>query len=94
MENIEITSMSSRGQIVIPQRIREKMGIGEGEKFIVLNTTDSIIFKKVAVPSKEALIRELESLAKEGARRAEKMGIKESDVSDIIHRFRKSKEKR
>ena len=91
---MEITSMSSRGQIVIPQRIREKMGIGEGEKFIVLNTNDSIIFKKVVVPSKDTLIRELESLAKEGAGRAEKLGIRESDVSDIIHRFRKSKEKR
>ncbi len=44
MENISITKMSSKGQIVIPQDIR--VGINEGDKLIVLKNKDQIIIKK------------------------------------------------
>jgi bifunctional DNA-binding transcriptional regulator/antitoxin component of YhaV-PrlF toxin-antitoxin module len=36
MENIEITSLSSRGQIVIPQCLRYRLKMQEGEKFVVI----------------------------------------------------------
>ena len=52
MENIEITSMSSRGQIVIPQGLRERLKLNEGEKFIVIGQDNTIVLKKVEMPSK------------------------------------------
>lgn len=88
---VEIIKMSSKGQIVIPRNVREEINASEGTIFAVVNGKDSVILKKVATPSKDELIKDLEDIAKEGRKRAERLGIKESDVPDIVHRFRKSK---
>lgn len=45
MANISITKMSSKGQVVIPQDMRE--GISEGEKLIVIKNGKQIILKKM-----------------------------------------------
>ena len=76
---VETVKMSSKGQIVIPQNIREGLGASEGTVFAVLGTRDTVVLKRINKPSKEVLIRELEIIAKEGRKRAEKLGIKESD---------------
>ena len=88
---IETTKMSSKGQVVIPQDVREKIEAGEGTIFAVVGTKDTIVLKKIQTPSKEELIKELSKIAIEGRKRAEKLGIKPGDVSDIIHRHRKIK---
>ncbi len=41
---IDVTKMSSRGQVVIPLDIRK--GINEGDKLIVIRKGDEIILKK------------------------------------------------
>ena len=51
MENIEITSISSRGQVVIPQGLRQKLNILEGEKFVVIGEGNTIVLKKLEMPS-------------------------------------------
>lgn len=89
---IETTKMSSKGQVVIPQDIREEIKADEGTIFVVVGSKDTIVLKKIATPSKEDLTKDLKKIAVEGRKRAEKLGIKESDVSDIIHRHRKTKE--
>ncbi|MBR9705414.1 AbrB/MazE/SpoVT family DNA-binding domain-containing protein [Candidatus Pacearchaeota archaeon] len=50
-EKLEITSISSRGQVVIPLGIREKLLIDQGDKFMVVGEGDTIILKKLQVPS-------------------------------------------
>ena len=90
---IETTKMSSKGQIVIPQDIREEINAKEGTIFAVLGSNDTIILKKIEPPSKETLIKELTNIAKEGRKRAEKLGIKESDIPDMVHRIRREKNK-
>ncbi len=85
---VEMIKMSSKGQIVIPQDIRAEICASEGTIFAVVSGKDSIVLKKVAMPSKEDLICELQKIAKEGAKRAEKLGIKEADVSNLVHRIR------
>ena len=44
MANINITRMSSKGQVVIPLDMRE--GFNEGDKLVVLKNKDQIILKK------------------------------------------------
>ena len=88
---VEMVKMSSKGQIVIPQEIRAELRASEGTMFAVVSGRDSIVLKKVATPSEEDLIRELGEIAKEGAKRAEKLGIKESDVPGLVHKARKTK---
>jgi len=90
---VSMIKMSSKGQIVIPQDIRAEICASEGTVFAVISGRDSIVLKKVATPSKEELICELGKIAKEGAKRAEKLGIKETDVPDLVHKARKNKKK-
>lgn len=75
---IELTKMSSRGQIVIPQGIREKIKAKEGSLFAVFGSDDSLVLKRIEMPNKEKLIRDLEKIAKDGRKRAEELGLKES----------------
>jgi len=87
----ETIKMSSRGQIVIPQDIREELKASEGTIFSVVSAKDTIILKKLLTPSKEDLIKELGAIALDGRKRVEKLGIKESDVPELIHRIRSSR---
>ncbi len=44
MSHIDITKMSSKGQVVIPQELRKD--IQEGDKLVVIRNKDQIILKK------------------------------------------------
>ncbi len=72
--------MSSKGQVVIPQDIRDELNASEGTVFAVIGSKDSVILKKIETPSKEDLIKELEKIAKEGKRKLQARGIKETDL--------------
>ena len=86
---VETTKMSSKGQIVIPQDLREELDIEEGTLFAVIGTKDTIILKKLETPSKESLIKDLENMAKQGRKRLESKGIKEEDINDLVHKARR-----
>lgn len=86
---VEMIKMSSKGQIVIPQDIRAEICASEGTMFAVVSGRDSIVLKKVAMPSKEDLICELKEIAKEGKKRLEARGIKEADIPNIVEKSRK-----
>ncbi len=86
---VEMVKMSSKGQIVIPQDVRAEICASEGTMFAVVSGRDSIVLKKVALPSKEELICELKEIAKEGRKRLEARGIKEADIPNIVEKRRK-----
>jgi AbrB family looped-hinge helix DNA binding protein len=85
---VETIRMSSKGQIVIPQDIREELHAKEGTVFAVIGGKDTVILKRVAVPSNEDLIKELAAIAREGKERLQKKGIKESDIPKIVEKSR------
>jgi antitoxin PrlF len=85
MENIEITSVSSRGQIVIPQGLRERLKIQEGEKFVVIGEDNTIVLKKLEMPS----FKNIDNLLKKTREFAKQKGFKESDISEAIKETRK-----
>lgn len=85
MEKIEITSVSSRGQVVIPQSLRDRLKIKEGEKFIVIGEEDTIVLKKLEVPS----FKGFEKLIKKTREFAKNKGIKEEDIGESIKSIRK-----
>jgi len=81
----ELVTMSSKGQIVIPKGVREQLGFGKGASFAVFGRDDTLILKKVNVPSaKEAF----EKVHKWGVQFAKNKGLKEKDVEGIIHKGR------
>ncbi len=81
---IEMATISSRGQICIPNDIREDMGLKEGSKVLFMLNDETLIMKKVNTQTFEEITRPLKEAMK-------KNGMKESDVTDMIHRFRKEK---
>ncbi|MDP3916657.1 MAG: AbrB/MazE/SpoVT family DNA-binding domain-containing protein [Nanoarchaeota archaeon] len=77
---LETVKMSSKGQIVIPQDIREEIHVAEGTIFAIVGSKDTIILKKITTPSKEDLIKDLEVFAKKAKMQLQKKGISESDL--------------
>ena len=84
METLEVTSLSSRGQVVIPQRVRDRLDLHEGEKFVVIGEDDTIILKKLEVPS----FKGFDKLLKKTRDFAKKKGLKPSDIDESIKRVR------
>ena len=75
-KEIQITTTSPKGQVVIPLEIREHMKIESGTKFAVYGRGDTIIFKRLELPT----VKDFERLAKFGREFAAKKRIKEKDV--------------
>lgn len=78
--NVETIRMSSKGQVVIPQYIREEIHVTEGTVFAVVGTKDTIILKKITTPSKEELIKGLEFFAKKAKVKLQSKGVTEKDL--------------
>jgi len=75
-KDVQMTTASEKGQVVIPQEIREELGIESGTKFAVYGKGDTIIFKRIEIPT----AKDFEKLAAFGRKFAKKKGIKEKDV--------------
>ena len=85
MEKLEVTSMSSRGQVVIPQDIREHLGLKVGEKFVVVGEDDTVILKKITMPS----FKNFDKLMQKTQQFAKDKGITPADVGGAVKRARK-----
>ena len=51
MVQIDITKMSSKGQVVIPRELRKD--IQEGDKLVIIRNADQIILKKASALDKQ-----------------------------------------
>ena len=78
--NVETVRMSSKGQIVIPQDVREEIHVNEGTIFAVVGTKDTIILKKITTPSKEELIKDLGLFSKKAKMKLQTKGFTEKDL--------------
>ncbi len=83
-EIVEIGKISSRGQIAIPADIRKELKLKEGQKVLFFLGDDTFLVKKVMPETFAEITKPLREAAK-------KAGMKESDVSDMTHRFRAKK---
>lgn len=83
---IELVKMSDKGQLVVPQEIREKSNLSPGERFVAFPIHDGVLFKKVEIPKVKL---DFESLSKDIESQFKKNRIKESDVKEAIRWARK-----
>lgn len=83
MAELEITKMSSKGQIVIPQEMRK--GFHEGEKFVVMKAGKQLILKSVEDFDKN-IEEDLEFARRteEAWKRYEKGEFKSMDFDDFL----------
>lgn len=87
MTEVTVTKMSSKGQIVVPQNIREMLGLKVGELFALFGEDDTIILKKIKLPSDA----EFRALLKWGKIYARKKGFSKGDVLKAIESARVGK---
>ncbi len=87
MAILEVTSISTKGQIVIPQGIREKLGLEPGTKLIVIQEGDSILLKPIKLPKKE----QFKKLISLGDKIRNKLELKEDDIEKAIAMVRREK---
>ena len=84
MSTLEITCVSSKGQVVIPGSIRTRLGIKIGTKLAVLTDGESVLMKPLEAPKLAAF----ELLIAESRALARRTGLKKTDVSKAIRSIR------
>lgn len=84
------TKMSTRGQIVIPETIREELSLSSGSEFIIVVEEDAIILKKLHLPPK----KDLKTLLNKANAQAKKAGITPAKIDAEIKKFRKERKKK
>ena len=83
---IDITTVSSKGQIVIPKDVREKAGLYKNDKLLILSEDGKIVLEKISKKdTKEKMLNLLDYFTKE----FKKKGISQSDLALEIKATRK-----
>jgi AbrB family looped-hinge helix DNA binding protein len=80
MAEVATTKMSSKGQVVIPEEIRSRLGFKAGTKFVVVGREDTLILRAIAEPSMD----ELDKLISEARKQARRAGMKRADIASAI----------
>jgi AbrB family looped-hinge helix DNA binding protein len=84
MTELATTKMSSKGQVVIPEDIRKRLGLEAGSQFVVVAGKDAVILKTISPPSMD----EFDGLIREARRQAHKADMKQSDIKEAIAEVR------
>ena len=84
MKTMEVTTISSKGQVVIPSIIRQEMGLSNGSKLMVLTDGDNLLLKPLQKPRLQAF----RALVKRSERYAKEAGLKKKDVAKALKKIR------
>ena len=80
MSTLATTRMSSKGQVVIPENVRNDLGLRTGDEFVVLAQNGVVLLKGISKPS----MREFDSLIKKARRQAKAAGLRRADVAKAV----------
>ncbi len=86
---IDMVTISSKGQIVIPRKILKALGLKEQDKLLIFNKGENILLKKIKPDIFEKNLRDMLMPIRQ---EAETKGLTEKDVEIEIktHRVRKN----
>ncbi len=84
MTQIQVTSVSSKGQVVIPNDIRETLGISTGMKMIVFTDGNNLLLRPIQTPQ----FATFQKLIKESKQLITGSGLKKSKVQKLIKQVR------
>ena len=80
MSTLATARMSSKGQVVIPEEVRNKLGLTTGSQFVVVGENDVVIMKTITQPS----MRDFDTLIKKTRKPAKSAGMTKSDISRAV----------
>ncbi|TVP60766.1 MAG: AbrB/MazE/SpoVT family DNA-binding domain-containing protein [Gemmatimonadales bacterium] len=84
MKKVATTKMSSRGQVVIPEEVRKRLGLGAGSQFVVLGEGDVVVLKAIRAPS----LKDFDRLVSQAESAVEKAGMTPEDIEAAIREVR------
>ena len=87
MQTVATTRMSSKGQVVIPEDVRGRLGLEAGVQFVVVGEGDVVILKTITPPSMDGF----DSLIRRARQQARTSGMKRSDIDKAILKVRGGK---
>ena len=84
MPGISTTRMSSKGQVVIPESVRQHLGLKAGSQFVVVAGDDAIVLKPIA----ELDLSQFDRLLTEARKHARRTGLRKADIAQAIRAAR------
>jgi len=85
MANPSTTTLSSKGQVVIPEEIRDRLGLTPGTRFVVVAERDVVVFKVVEAPGAD----EFAGLVAQAREAARQEGVLPADVRRAVRKARR-----
>lgn len=83
---LDLTKLSQKGQVVIPNTVRREMGLKEGMRFLVLGIGDTIVLRRLELTDERKRLR---NLLREFREKAGKVGFTEIEIERLIRQTRK-----
>jgi len=77
----EVTTVTSKGQITIPSRLREEFGLEQGTKLMVVPTDHGLVLRKIDLPS-------VEEFQQRVADRADAVDLTADEIDELVHEAR------
>jgi len=78
MSEIATTKLSSKGQVVIPEEIRRRLGLEVGAQFVVIGDRDVVVLKAIHPPE----MSQFDRLVGEARKVARRAGMKRLDIKE------------
>ena len=88
-DKADVTVVSEKGQVVIPQSLRQKLGLKPRTKLLVYGYHDAVVMKKMQIPD---VRKELQEIYRKVEQRIAKYGeLTEEEVNEIVQKYRHGK---
>ncbi len=84
MNTLDVTTMSSKGQVVIPTDIRKALGLLTGVKLMVLTDGSNLLLKPIQTPK----VQTFHALVRRSRHYATQTGVRKSTLAKALHRIR------
>jgi len=81
------TRLASKGQVVIPEEIRKRLGLEAGAQFVVVGEGDVVVLKALKAPK----MSDFKQLLKRAEASAQAAGLQPEDIERAIREVRNSK---
>jgi AbrB family looped-hinge helix DNA binding protein len=85
MEDSTKSRLDSKGRVVIPEKIRSRLGLRPGAQFtVIIGDGEEVILRSTSPAS----MKDFDELTRQARRQARQSGLRKSEVTEAIHRLR------
>ena len=84
MNRLDVTTMSSKGQVVIPTDIRKELGLLTGAKLMVVTDGSNLLLKPIQTPK----LQTFDALVRRSRHYAKQAGLRKSILAKALRAVR------